>query len=441
MSRLRDKLDLIYKPESVSAPEIPVPSVHETTRQRLERLVQSKLRQQDPVKAVLSPREDKIIDTSVTHHAGAGLIGPVRLADWASITRDSWSVLFPTLVGDCDRPFSRPLFIDTETTGLSGGTGTLPFMIGSGYFDDDRFTVKVMTLLEPSKEAEFLRQWLALIDEVQPDCLVSFNGRAFDMPLIESRFILSRIPFNLDRLPHLDFLYPARSLWGWTFPSRRLGILGEELLGLSREGDIAGEFIPALYFDFLRRKRLSMLEPVIRHNGLDIVGLAALIVLAASYLEQPQTITRSGEHLGTAILFERCGEIDRAELALERELGSCRERRVKSEATKRLAICRKRQKRYTEAAALWRELLPGLDKRAFWEMIVHIERREGDPDGAAELIREALRTLPLTQLQSQKLEERLARLAGRKRKAAAGFEDPQTGENLDTSGEMGYSEP
>jgi hypothetical protein len=383
-------------------------------------------------------REEGLINTTVTTYPLNRSFGPVSLSAWSSVRPEVWAILFPALVQTGDPPFRRPLFIDTETTGLSGGTGTLPFMIGSGHFDEGGFTVTVLTLLDPSGEASFLRAWLDLVDRVQPDCLVSFNGRAFDLPLIESRFILNRLPYGLDRLPHLDFLYPARSLWGWTFPSRRLGILGEELLGISREDDISGEFIPALYFDFLRKKRLAMLEPVVRHNALDIVGLAALIVLAASYLQDPACIARAGEHLGTAILCERCGDLVKAEAALERELAVCRDKRIRAEAIKRMAICRKRQKRFAEAADLWRELLPGLDKRAFWELIVHTERREGAPEASAELIRQALARLPLTALQRRQLEARLVRMARGKTPCATVEEGA---ENLDTGGEMGYSEP
>ncbi len=406
MSKLRDRLDFLYnKKESRTQPP------EQNTRQRLEKLVEAKLKSRQENRAQqIEKKNREPFHLQTSSYSLRRLIGPVQLATWGNIRPESFSTLFP---GMGKVAFHRPLFIDTETTGLSGGAGTLPFMIGSGYFEDDVFTVKVMTLLDPADEPVFLKEWQQLVDSIRPDCLISFNGKAFDLPLLESRCVLNRLPFILEPVPHLDFLYPARTLWGWTFPSRRLGILGEELLGLSREDDIAGEFIPSLYFSFLRQKRLSMLEPVIRHNALDIVGLAALLVLAASYLQDPSLAEREGEHLGLAQLFERRGDMDTAEECLDRELTRCREGKIRAEVIKRMALCKKRRKLYQEAARLWSELLPALDKRAFTELIVHTDYREGDMQRSKELIHEALERLPLTPAQRRNLEERLVRLQRR----------------------------
>jgi len=415
VSKLRDKLDYLYKTghsfnSSADRPESP--DQKKNIRQRLEQLVESKLSQrtgQAPARSDLN-KTVSLISTSVSTYPLGSRIGPVELGAWMTISGHSFSILFPDHAREGAAQFKRPLFLDTETTGLSGGAGTLPFMIGSGFFVEGSFTVKVMTLLDPAAEQDFLKEWCQVVDEVQPDCLVTFNGKAYDLPLIESRFILNRLPFKLDQFPHLDFLYPARTLWGWTFPSRRLGILGEELLGLSREGDIAGEFIPSLYFNYLRLRRFSLLEPVIRHNALDIVGLAALVVLAASYLQASESVNREGEYLGLALLHERIGNGDATEECLIRELSSCSSEKVKAEAIKRLAICKKKRKLYQEAALLWRELLPTLDKRAFNELIVHTAYREGDMESSQALIKDALKKLPLTMLQRKQLEDRLHRL-------------------------------
>ncbi len=420
MSTLRKKLDFLYKkgndttpkPNAAEAADSSQFPTVQSTRQRLERLVESKLRQRKSPVAEHPFCEEGFasINTTVRSYSNQSLIGRVELGAWMAISDLSFSTLFPRSVDSEVRSFKRPLFIDTETTGLSGGAGTLPFMIGSGFFEENNFTVKVMTLLDPAAEAVFLTEWCQLVDEIQPDCLVSFNGRAFDLPLIESRFVLNRLRYRLDHLPHLDFLYPARALWGWTFPSRRLGLLGEELLGLSREDDIAGEFIPSIYFSFLRHRRLAVLEPVIRHNALDIVGLAALIVLAASYLQDSSRVSREGEHLGLALLQERSGYMEAAELSLTKELSSVRSEKIRTEAIRRLAMCKKRRRQYQEAALLWRELIPSLDKRAFNELIVHTAYREGDMQASQNLIHEALKKLTLTGLQRQQLEERLVRL-------------------------------
>ena len=174
-------------------------------------------------------------------------------------------------------------FIDVETTGLVGGTGTYVFLVGIGTFEEGSFRLRQFFLADLRGETAML----AAVAEVLAGCrsLVSFNGRRFDVPLLETRLTLSRLPPSASGLPHLDLLYPARRLYRRRLPSCRLASLEAALLGLEREDDVPGWAIPPLYFDYVRGGRAEPLRAVFRHNALDILSLARLPDQAAD-LEQ-----------------------------------------------------------------------------------------------------------------------------------------------------------
>ncbi len=174
---------------------------------------------------------------------------------------------------------ARTLFVDVETTGLAGGTGTLAFLVGFGGFEGDTFLVRQLFLAGPSGEEAMLAATLETFSSAA--AVVTFNGRCFDLPLLETRFTLNRLRPPAD-LPHLDLLYPARRLYRRRLPSCRLAHLETALLGLEREDDVPGWLIPSLYFDYLRFGRAAPLEAVFRHNALDILSMVTLLAHLAS---------------------------------------------------------------------------------------------------------------------------------------------------------------
>ncbi len=176
------------------------------------------------------------------------------------------------------------VFLDTETTGLAGGAGTAAFLIGLGWFDGERFCVRQYFMRDYHEEPALLH---GLAGELRRfDRLVTFNGKMFDVPLLDTRFRLNRGSFPLADAPHFDLLHPARRLWKARLESCRLQSLEAELLGLRRSGDIPGEEIPQVYFDWVRRRDARMLARVFDHNRQDIVSLAALAVFACRWLEE-----------------------------------------------------------------------------------------------------------------------------------------------------------
>ncbi|MGE5325742.1 MAG: ribonuclease H-like domain-containing protein, partial [Deltaproteobacteria bacterium] len=165
-------------------------------------------------------------------------------------------------------------YLDTETTGLAGGTGTCAFLIGVGIVEGRQFAVRQFFLRDYPEEKAVLA---ALAEMLEPFAgVVTFNGKTFDLPLLETRYALARMKSPFARLVHLDLLHPARRLWKLRLDSCKLTHLEKHILGIERQGDVDGAEIPAIYFDYLRTGEARGLQPVFYHNALDIMTLTAL---------------------------------------------------------------------------------------------------------------------------------------------------------------------
>ncbi len=169
---------------------------------------------------------------------------------------------------------ARALFLDTETTGLAGGTGTLPFLLGAAWFEDGAVVSEQAFLREPCDEPVALCNLARRIASATH--LVTFNGKSFDWPLLRTRFVLARLPPPAPR-PHLDLLHAARRVYKRRLRDCRLTALESEVLGFVREGDVPGSMIPALYLDFLASGVAEPLAGVFEHNAHDLVAMVALL--------------------------------------------------------------------------------------------------------------------------------------------------------------------
>lgn len=178
------------------------------------------------------------------------------------------------------------IFIDTETTGLAGGTGTYTFMIGAGRFENDEFRLAQFFLRDPAEE---LAQLAAFEQFIAPcEAIVSFNGKAFDMPLLNNRFIINGWPPPLKDAGHLDLLHLARRLWRARLPSRTLGDLEAKILGAKRsQQDVPGWMVADLYFDYLHTGDARPLKGVFYHNEIDVLSMAALLNHMSALLDDP----------------------------------------------------------------------------------------------------------------------------------------------------------
>lgn len=192
----------------------------------------------------------------------------------------------------------RILFLDTETTGLAGGSGTYAFLVGIGSIEAEGFRVRQFFMRDYDEEPG----QMALVAEELRDCalLVTYNGAAFDLPLLRTRFVFNRTRLNLTDIPHLDLLPVARRLWKPRHGGASLSFLENKILGNEREGDIPGSLIPTLYFHFLQGASPRTLVPVFYHNRMDIVALAALTERAHRLHRDPDSIEDHWERLGVA---------------------------------------------------------------------------------------------------------------------------------------------
>ena len=192
----------------------------------------------------------------------------------------------------------RWAFLDTETTGLAGGSGTYAFLIGVGQITREGFRVRQYFMREYAEERSVL---LALEEHLAGlDVVITYNGRGYDQPLLETRYRMNRRKPPFSRLSHLDLLYGARRLWKLQLEGCRLVQLEQEILGFQREDDVPGELIPYVYFDYLRSRNAVRLKAVFQHNALDILSLACLtaIVPAAFRSTDAEALTRIGVRKG-----------------------------------------------------------------------------------------------------------------------------------------------
>jgi uncharacterized protein YprB with RNaseH-like and TPR domain len=230
------------------------------------------------------------------HHHGRA---PIAEALGVSTERLAQLALDPSLEGVDLR---RALFFDTETTGLAGGTGTVPFLIGIGWFEDQ--SMRIQQLFLP------MLHWLR--DRVQQSsCLVSFNGKTFDWPLLRNRFVLNRVRAPV-LPPHLDLLHCARRVLKSRLKSVRLVELERQVLGMYREDDVSGALIPQLYFDYLDGGDVSPIAKVIEHNANDLIALAALVAELVNHFDEVHGGDDPRDHLAYAKVAERTGDRARA---------------------------------------------------------------------------------------------------------------------------------
>lgn len=205
--------------------------------------------------------------------------------------------------------FSRALFLDTETTGLSGGTGTLAFLIGLARFVDDSLLIEQLLLPDPSSEKAALELLRARVADAS--CLITYNGKAFDWPLLVTRLVLQRLP--APPIPaHLDLLHCARRVYKKRIGETRLVHIEEQVLGMFRERDVDGFEIPGIYWNFVRSKEEGVIAPVVEHNANDLVALAALMVRLADGFASVHAGDDPLDHYSMACLALRAEDHPRA---------------------------------------------------------------------------------------------------------------------------------
>jgi uncharacterized protein YprB with RNaseH-like and TPR domain len=283
------------------------------------------------------------------------------------------------------------LFLDTETTGLAGGTGTYAFLIGLGWWEEEGFVVEQYFMRDYSEEPSLLLEVLERLD--QRRVLVTFNGKSFDWPLLQTRFQMARTGAVQEPMAHLDLLHPARRIWRLSLKSVALTQLEHYVLQLDRGQDIPSEIIPQRYFDFLRGSPAEAMAEVFRHNQLDLCGLASLALRICNILENPESSAcGAGELFGISRMLQRRGDNSSAARIYQKALEEGLPEAAEQVAQRELAFMAKRGRNFGLSNALWEKLLGDTAEglRAYEQLAIYYEHHAALPQKAAALSREAL---------------------------------------------------
>lgn len=311
------------------------------------------------------------------------------------------------------------IFLDTETSGLMGGTGTYAFLIGMGYRTENGFELVQLFMRDPSQEAALLAaldQWLSRFEVV-----VTFNGKTFDVPLLNTRYTMNGLSGPFSRYEHVDVLHVARKLWRDRLPSRALSDLEKEILRFYRTGeDIPGWLIPQMYFDYLRSGDARPLSGIFYHNARDILSLVTLYGYIAGLLYDPvhQDEVYGLDLAAIARLYEELGWIDKAADLYERSLDAGDLPDLFFFKTmERFALLHRRQGNWAKAAQLWQKAAEHGEVSACIELAKYYEHQERNPFEALTWARKALDNLDLDryfigsgQTQRREIERRVGRL-------------------------------
>jgi len=334
--------------------------------------------------------------------------GSVSIAD-SLPPEEGWSRLGLLAGTSCG---GKLLFVDLETTGIAGGAGSYAFLVGCGWFDRGRFHVRQYLLSSFASERALLEAVRDVAGDV--DAVVTYNGKSFDLPLIETRYSLNRLTTPFADMPHVDMLHHARRLWHGADEGHRLSSLETSLLGHERDGDVPGFEIPARYFRYVHTGDARPLGAVLEHNRLDLLSLALLTARAAQMLDEGVTgAATAREALGIGRLYERAGMTSDALACFARAAdmgpGAC------PDALYARAVLLRRLRRNEAAASAWQRLLDlddcpaRLEREAAEALAVHCEHRLRSLPSARRLAMRSL-LLDMTHARREAIEHRVARL-------------------------------
>ena len=344
----------------------------------------NKLRMMDaaPAKAP-APQSEKSAETGLYRREAVFPLS--TFCDQSYATPETLRTVF-----GCDFPASVApedvLFLDTETTGLSGGVGTVAFQVGLGYFTEAGFAVEQFLMRDYPDEEAMLNLLAARMKRFSVLC--TFNGKTFDVPLLKTRFLMNRI--RDDGIPacHADVLFPARRLWKLRLKQCNLGTLETALLGVEREDDLPGALVPQTYFQYLKDRNFTPLIGILDHNRQDIVSLAQLFYVLCVQFSQPEAILEQEDLFSLARALEKQGQKEKAMKCYR----LCEGGSFQAQATRAMAVHEKREGQYRAAAKLLETMLERGDDPVFaYEALAKLyEHQFRDPEQALHYVRQAL---------------------------------------------------
>jgi uncharacterized protein YprB with RNaseH-like and TPR domain len=273
-------------------------------------------------------------------------------------------------------------FLDAETTGLARGAGTYAFLVGAARYDGSTFRLAQFFLRDPVEEPAQLAALWAFLDPCQ--ALVTFNGKTFDLPILQARCVANGQRFPLQDLPHIDLLPLARRLWRDRLPSRAMGCLEDQILGLPRaEEDVPGWMIPGLYFDYLQDGDARPLKGVFYHNAVDVLSMAALLGHTAALLTDPLGNDLPAlDQVDMGRLFEDLGHVETAAQLYKRALARELPEDVRARTVRQWSFLEKRRGNLPEAMQLWHDAAANGALYAHVELAKVYEHRTHNYQGA-----------------------------------------------------------
>ncbi|MCR4431422.1 MAG: ribonuclease H-like domain-containing protein [Tepidanaerobacteraceae bacterium] len=319
--------------------------------------------------------------------------------------------------------FMKSVFIDTETTGLAGGSGTYAFLIGTGYFEGRKFKLIQYFMRDYDEEPAVLHSLKSMVKEFES--VVSFNGKAYDIPLLATRFLINRMENPLDKPFHLDLLSSARRLYKERLASVSLPSLEANLFSMEREGDISSFEIPSIYFKFLRDQDPNPLKPIFYHNRMDVLSMVTLIIKMAEALQNPFGSDSCAEQdfycLGR--LYE---DMEMFEESIKSYSKALEITGVKEKAYIRLSLLYKRLGKWDAAQKLWIQMVQDNIHMSFAlvELAKMYEHRTREYQKAEKAARHALElaykkknlTNAVAEQEIKDLKKRLARIMSKQGK-------------------------
>jgi len=286
------------------------------------------------------------------------------------------------------------IFLDTETTGLSGGTGTMAFMVGVARFRGDSLAMEQFFLRSPAEEAALLAGLEEFCDGMA--AVVTYNGKSFDIPILNTRYILQGFTSPFEDLPHLDLLHLTRRIWRARLEQCNLGNIEQQILQLQRDGDeVPGYLVPEYYAQYLRDGNAEPLRGIFYHNEQDVLSLAALFALFADMLEAPTAWETPSSQDLTALgrLLEHMGEVDGALSLYQKGAQTAESARTKLEPLLAQAKLHKRHGEYSCALPLWEQAAADGSLEALEELAKYHEHSTRQLEKALAYTNQALRLL------------------------------------------------
>jgi len=286
------------------------------------------------------------------------------------------------------------IFLDTETTGLSGGTGTMAFMVGVARFRGESLAMEQFFLRSPAEEAALLAGLEEFCDGMA--AVVTYNGKSFDIPILNTRYILQGFTSPFEDLPHLDLLHLTRRIWRARLEQCNLGNIEQQILQLQRDGDeVPGYLVPEYYAQYLRDGNAEPLRGIFYHNEQDVLSLAALFALFADMLEAPTAWETPNSQDLTALgrLLEHMGEVDGAVSLYQKGAQAAESARTKLEPLLAQAKLHKRHGEYNRALPLWEQAAADGSLEALEELAKYHEHSTRQLEKALAYTNQALRLL------------------------------------------------